>query len=119
MTGTPRSAQAFAYLRATSVAPGFSSPIELRIPEGVSAMRRFGLKPAARRLAMRRVESVLQLDREVGGLAVRVGLAGRRFGDPRAVELGELDEVLFLLRLGRLFERLFDRAAHVDRTLDL
>src|SRR5438093_8072041 len=42
MTGTPRSAQAFAYLRATSVAPGFSSPIELRIPEGVSAMRYWG-----------------------------------------------------------------------------
>src|SRR5207253_11385211 len=83
------------------------------------AMRRFGLKPAARRLAMRRVESVLQLDREVGGLAVRVGLAGGRFGDRRAVELGELDQVLFLLPLGRLFERLFDRAAHVDRTLDL
>src|SRR5438445_418979 len=54
MTGTPRSAQAFAYLRATSVAPGFSSPLELRIPEGVSAMRYWGFPGRARRWPLRR-----------------------------------------------------------------
>ena len=48
MTGTPSFAQTFPYLRATSSAPGFSRPIELRIPAGVSAIRYCGLPGRAR-----------------------------------------------------------------------
>src|SRR5206468_3522798 len=43
MTATPSAAHALPYFRATSAAPGFSSPIELRMPLGVSAMRYCGL----------------------------------------------------------------------------
>src|SRR6266513_2947131 len=43
MTATPSSAHAFPYLRATSRAPGFSRPIEFKIPDGVSAIRYCGL----------------------------------------------------------------------------
>ena len=48
-----------------------------------------------------------------------VRLAGGGLRDRRPIEIDELHQVLFLLALGRVFERFLQRTAHVDRPLDL
>src|SRR6185295_14922270 len=48
-----------------------------------------------------------------------IHLTDRGFRDRRAIEVHELDEILFLLALCGGLERLLERLAHVDRPLDV